>query len=704
MKTTYKQKINKAVLILCMLSVAASFALLTGCSSTADNSNTESNNDDITAEESQSVADAAWEAFQNQLANYDMTASSRDEEVTYDESEATYIELTDASATVNGTNTDKVDVSDNNITINNEGTYVLSGTLNDGTVFVSADDTAKVQLVLNNANISSSTHSAIAIYSADKAFITLVDGSVNTISDGTSYASTDDATETDADEANAAIWSDCDLTVNGSGTLNISGNSNDAINTKDDLVIAAGATLNIEAIDDGLVGHDSLLVVNEDTTLNITAGGDGLKVSKDDDETKGWLRIDNGIINIDAADDGLDGSCYVGISNGTVNITSQDDGIHTDGSAEILNGTITINAGDDAAHSEAVMSVSGGTVKVESCVEGLEGQNIFVSDGDIDITSSDDGMNAAGGDTSTADSSSGGNSNNSESASDTTQNSNPSSDATNQNSEQGIRKDNARSIPQDGNMNLEEMPQDFNAENFNAENMPTAPDDNDFNNGEMPHGVGGGDMMVDGGTSDPFSVDADCTIVITGGNLKISAGGDGIDSNGSFAMSGGTAAVSSNPRAADTALDYASTAVISGGDLLLVGGDTMFESLNESQQAFITQETTIEAGSTVSLLDSDGNVITSIEAVADATIVQASVNGAAEGDTITFVVNDDSIKATASTTPSEEYQNLFGGGFSGDGAPNDDVRNSFGGDNAGNGIDGGTPPSDNEAGSTNQSS
>lgn len=128
------------------------------------------------------------------------------------------------------------------------GTYVLSGTIKDTIVTVAAGDNDKVQIVLDNAVITNANGPAIYIQSADKVFITCKEGTTNTVSDGASYTLTDGSTTIDA-----AIFSRADLTINGTGTLNVTGNDKHAIVSKDDLIVTA-VTMQISAQKVGLNG------------------------------------------------------------------------------------------------------------------------------------------------------------------------------------------------------------------------------------------------------------------------------------------------------------------------------------------------------------------------------------------------------------------------------------------------------------------
>ena len=115
--------------------------------------------------------------------------SDRDKEIGYDEENNTVIKLSDDSTTCDS---DAVQISGNTVTIIDEGTYILSGTLTDGMVIVDAEDTDKVQLVLNGVDITSAESAAIYVREADKVFITTASDSKNTLTNGGTYTAIDD--------------------------------------------------------------------------------------------------------------------------------------------------------------------------------------------------------------------------------------------------------------------------------------------------------------------------------------------------------------------------------------------------------------------------------------------------------------------------------------------------------------------------------
>ncbi|MGI6217539.1 MAG: carbohydrate-binding domain-containing protein [Coriobacteriales bacterium] len=295
----------------------------------------------------------------------------------------------DLEQTADTSNATEYTVSDGeDIEITEEGVYVISGTASDVTIKVTADDTAKVQIVLNGVSITNTDSPVIYVTSADKVFVTTASGSENSLSvTGTFVADGD--TNTDA-----VIFSKEDLTLNGQGTLTIDSTDN-GITSKDDLKVTGG-TYEITCSSDALEANDSIAIA--DGTFTITAGGDALHSEYDEDDTVGYVYIAGGTFNITASDDGIQGTTitqidggeftidaaegieatYVQINGGTIDITASDDGINaaqkSDSYAtengiviEINDGdiSITMGSGDtDAVDSNGSIYINGGTVDI----------------------------------------------------------------------------------------------------------------------------------------------------------------------------------------------------------------------------------------------------------------------------------------------------------------------------------------------------
>lgn len=243
------------------------------------------------------------------------------------------------------------------LTITSQGTYNLSGTIENGSITVNVGDDDKVILVLNNVSITNSNGPAIYVENADKVTIVLKEGSTNNLTDGGT-----------SEEIDGCIYSKDDLVISGKGTLNVVANNADGIVSKDDLKIIEGI-INVNANDDGIRGKDSLEI--KDATINVTSKQDGLKTTNDTEDDKGYMVIENSNLTINAGDDGINVENDLEIVSGTFNITAVDDAIHANGLLQIDDGSFDIKA-----------------------AEGIEATYVKINGGTINIEASDDGINA----------------------------------------------------------------------------------------------------------------------------------------------------------------------------------------------------------------------------------------------------------------------------------------------------------------------
>ena len=263
--------------------------------------------------------------------------SARDLSASYDE-EVFSITLSGNTAS---TDSDHVTVSGGTVTVNGPGTYLVSGTLANGGIVVNADKQDKVQLVLNDVSISSDTGAAIYVAQADKVFVTLAEGTSSTLTNGGRFAQ-------DADgEIDAVIYAKDDLTLNGSGSLTISSPAGHGIVGKDDVTVTGGSYA-ITSPDSAMTANDTLAVAGG--SFQITTNKDGLHSENSDDDTLGAIYI--------------------------------------------MGGSFAIRAADDAVHAESLLQIDGGSLDI-TAAEGLEATYIHINDGQINISATDDGLNAA---------------------------------------------------------------------------------------------------------------------------------------------------------------------------------------------------------------------------------------------------------------------------------------------------------------------
>ena len=546
--------------------------------------------------------------------------TERDKNSDYDEKECVRIELSGNTAK---SDSDCVSISESTVTITKEGSYIISGSLEDGMIIVDAEDSAKIQLILSGADIQSNTSAALYIRNADKVFVTLADGTSNSLSNGGVF------NQIDENSIDGAVFSKEDLTFNGSGNLTVTSPTAHAIVCKDDLVITGGK-YTLECASHGVDANDSVRI-SDTVELDITSGKDGIHCENSDEASLGFVYISNGMINIDAQGDGISAGAYMLIENGsfdilsgggsvngskessdnyggfgggpggkrpgdeqvsqteqdstsmkaikatdsiiinggTFSIDSADDSIHSDKSVTIASGTFEIASGDDAIHAEETLDVSGGKIEITKSYEGLEALNINITNGDISLIARDDGLNAAGG-----------------------------------------------------------------------------TDSSGINGGRdgMFGGPGGGH----GGMGGPMS-SGNGSIIISGGTLYIQASGDGIDANGTLEITGGYTVVC-GPSQGDTAtLDYDVSGVITGGTFIGTGGAGMAQTFSSSSQGVVAIRTSNQtADSEVTLKDKNGDTILSCTPKLPFAVVILSSPDIISGETYTVSVGTDSGEVVAS--------------------------------------------------------
>lgn len=451
-----------------------------------------------------------------------------------------------------------LDKENGDVTIQEAGTYELHGSLK-GSILVDTKDEV-VRLVLKQASISAESGPAIRCSEGKKLILSLYEGTQNQLSDSTDHETT---------EYDATIFVQNDLTINGSGSLVIEANIQNAIKVKDTLKLMEG-NIQIQSTDNGIIGKDTLYV--HGGSYQIKAEGDAIKSTYDKDDEKGDIIIENGEFQLESGQDGIQATRSLTVYNGSFHIESgggsengvkaanafqpggfghwnqpqseavedspsakgikaeaqltihdgsfelntSDDSLHAGGDITINGGSLTLASGDDGIHSDQALTIQNGHINVTESYEGLEGADIIINGGDIQVCSSDDGINAAGG------------------------------------------------------------------------------SDND--NADQP-------------SPDRFMQGGDYTIEIHGGTILIDAKGDGLDSNGTIEMDGGSAVVFGPSDGGNGALDYDKAFTISGGILIAVGSSQMAQapSASSTQPALMLQLSQQEANTLFYLCDENGN-------------------------------------------------------------------------------------------------
>lgn len=568
---------------------------------------------------------------------------------------------TDASVLIDG----------QNVTITQAGTYQIAGTLDDGALIVESAENAKITLVLGGVSIKNSTGAAIQIATADDVTIELAEGTTNVLQSGEEV---DIATATESEEASGgALQSKADLKIKGKGSLTVLGYLNNGIHCTKDLKIKNG-NISVTALRHGIKGKNSVTVSGGMVT--VTSGKDGITSDETENEEKGFVTIEDGEIIITSAGDGVSAettltvtggvisiisgggsanaqqktdnmhdwwdfdnsasdddsvSCKglkagkaMMISGGSITIDAQDDALHTDGDMTISGGECILSTGDDGAHAELSLTVLDGKITVLTSYEGLEANQITLAGGELDITASDDGINANGGSDGFSGGFGGG----------------FGGRRSDMNSQSGDM-----TPPDNSNM---QTPPDGNAPSGNPPTMP-------------------GQDAADSTTTDD-TTDKQPVLLITGGKITVNADGDGLDSNGDLRVEGGDITVNGPSNGGNGAIDIGTenggAGVIAGGTLIALGASSMAENFGSTstQCAFLVTMNSFGAGETITITDSQGTVLCTGVTVKSANSVVFSSADLVVGETYTVTIGSTSATVTQSSTVVGN-SNVFGGGF-----------------------------------------
>ncbi len=547
-----------------------------------------------TKQEKENLSGGAQEKSDVNIKNIDLEFTDNDRDATYENA----VEVKERKT----------------FTIKDGKTYVFKGEYKQ--IIVDSGTNDKPKIVLNGATIKSDEGPAIYIKNADKVFITALEGTKNTLSDSENYPES-------YDNADAVIFSKDDLTINGSGELNINGNYKCGIASKDDLVIC-DTKITVTSKGAAVEGKDCVKICNAD--IDINAQTDGIKATNEEDINLGYvyivsgsfklnttkdafqaassLLIDNGTFNIatgggsqnssDKNDGGwgrwggnysdttttsssakaLKATSLIKVNNGNFVIDSSDDAIHSNNDVEISNGSFDISSGDDGIHADDSLIVNGGEFEIKKSYEGMEATVITVNGGKINLVASDDGFNAAGG-----------------------------------------------------------------------------------NDGSSMGGRPG---------QNPFESDASASINITNGEITIDASGDGIDSNGSVTISGGITYVNGPTNSGNGAFDYGASAVINGGKIVLVGASGMAQgfSQNSTQPSiFYNLSSSYQGGTKVMVCDKNGKELFGFTATKQFNSVVISCDGLSVGNDYILKIGDDSFDISLTSVIYSNGSSGMGGGM-----------------------------------------
>ena len=604
---SYRRK--KLLALFC--ATALSMTAVAGCA--GKNSST----DNIVSTETEvNAEETAAQSETGTFSSADMF-TERDLAGTYEESEAVYVTLSDDGITGE---TAGVAINGQTVTITEEGTYVFSGTLSEGQIVVDADD-AKVQIVLDNVDITCATSAAVYVKSAEKVFVTLAEGSQNTLRNTDEYVAIDD------NNIDAVIFAKSDLTLNGTGSLTIVSAEGHGIVSKDDLKITGG-TYDITAAGHALSGKDSVRIA--DGTFILTAGKDGIHSGNEDNEEKGYIYIADGDFTITSDGDGMDASNIVQIEDGTFDITAGGGAANSQKTHESdmpggPGGGMPQNGEKPDGEDMSEMGEKPDGANMPEMGEKPDGENMpqdtttdesgtsikgikadgdmYLNGGKYQIDSADDSIHS-----------------------------------------------NANITIADGTYTLATGDDGVHADDALIVNGGT------ITVTESYEGLEGLTVTINDGTIDITARDdginaAGEKMELNGGYIHILAGGDGVDSNGDLTINGGEIYIDGPSDNGNSAIDYGdrSSAYVNGGTLVAIGSSGMAEGMSDSSKQkvlMVKLGEQMEAGDVV-LTDREGNVIVSYTALKSYDCVIISTAEVESGAAYTLTTSGTTTEVTA---------------------------------------------------------
>lgn len=488
----------------------------------------------------------------------------------------------------------------NKLTIIAPGTYVIRTESADNAVdgLIEADfpdgTEGTVHMILDGVHLTSSKNTSpdsdtglITVKkSVTRAVITIRENTVTTLED-TGETGVDKDDSTSVTYTGGIVAKKVPLTINGTGSLNISSVTGNGIKAtgslkiRDAQITVSGANENEPAGHNGITGKTELATYN--ATLNVYSNEDGLKTTLDEEDiaedatlaTFGNMDLEGGTYEIASANgDAIsvyrtlqlnpqkmsvttnnkaastdDDSSYKGIKAGTsICIPNTAGTITIDTTATYSSSRVQMDSNDpyadDAIHCNGYVQIDGGTLKIAAGDDGIHSDaGLLFNGGNIKVTESYEALES-------------------------------------------------------GDITINNAMIDVTArdDGLNAAGGNDSNSQDDFHKGE----------------------DASQTnyqIIINDGSLTVDADGDGIDSNGNIFFKGGTVTVNGSTNGGNGALDYGDhncVCEVSGGTLVAAGavGMVAAPTSGSSQPVVnISLSSSQSAGTYVVLKDSSGKTV-----------------------------------------------------------------------------------------------
>ena len=555
-------------------------------------------------------------------------------------------DLGDLSGNTSGGDATEKQPSDEVVEISKSGTYYFKGEY--GGIYIAKKE-LELHFIFDGATISNRDGVAIngTDYKKTDLVITLNEGTENTVSN-------------DGDDVNA-VHIKGSLSINGKGTLNVISDSKSALKASKEIKIV-DATLNLTAASHGVTGA---AVIASNCTIDVkSAGKDGIN-AECDEATE--FTLDDGFVSLtdvnytcDVAGDGIQADTVVYINGGNYNIKTAGNfvpktamteyGMTADDFKFIKSGTTYKRSASDETgrySSSQLYGLSQGCkgIKVGEIEYTDENGNIVtvtegnylidLVDGTFIIDSTDDGIHTNSGNV----------------------------------------------LIEGGNFTLSTYDDAITSDNL------TKITGGDITIETSYEGIEGGYVEISGGSIDLTSSDDGINaasddrnvtehIIISGGNITVDSSGDGIDSNGSILISGGTVIVHGPTTGGDAGLDADKGIVITGGTVFVTSTLGMVETPSTNSTQYVVSyahQSTISAGSAITLTDNDGNALVSVTVKKNCQSVIISSPDLNKGSTYKIFGGDTQMTSftisSIITAMGSSGGNFPGGGWGGPGGP-----------------------------------
>ena len=275
-----------------------------------------------------------------------------------------------------------------NVTIKAGGIYVLKGTLKNKRIKIVDGVGGKTQLVFDGLKLDTNKDSAI--FSTDKCLtqIFLANDSINEIN------VTKDPQKKSNEDNNAVIYAKEALVVNGSGKLTINSDFDCSIQSADKLTFINGAYV-LKTKGDAIKAKRE--VIFRDGDFDITSGDDAVKTTSN---KNACLFVENANIKINSNDKGLASDKEILIAGGNIDINSKGESV-AGKIVNIVGGNINIVSSDDGINANdadqnkkdnqrgVYVRIMGGNVNIDSVMDGIDSNgNLYLEGGKVFINGS----------------------------------------------------------------------------------------------------------------------------------------------------------------------------------------------------------------------------------------------------------------------------------------------------------------------------